>query len=243
MGIGKDKMTYDPTDANSLAASDTIGAYTLDGSGTRITSTLNSGKQSLDVNVTSAINVNVDGFYDVTNNPVPDSVDTIVYNRAATPGVTDALVRATGASPTADAIVAANIHGQDVNSVMLGFNGTTFDRVTSTSSALDINLKTSAATVTVSDAALANTALKSSKKSVTTTAAAILASQLSARKYLTFQNLGSAAIFVGDATVDATTGLRLSNGAMLEGLRIGPALSVFALTSAGTGDVRILEAS
>lgn len=256
MGIGKDKLTYDPTDANSLAASDTIGAYTLDGSGTRITSTVVSGKTGLDVNVISTIAVDLDGFYVLATNPTPDTVGQILRTRGAAPGLSAQVEPLTAATAASDAVVAANVHGQDVNSFGMVYNGTTWDRLTGTGGAVNVAQSTSpwvvSGTVTsnqgtspwvVSDAALANTALLSSKKSVTTTAAAILAAQQANRKYLTFQNLGGSNVFIGGSAVDATTGLRLSNGAMLEGLRLGPALSVFALTSAGTGDLRILEAS
>lgn len=259
MGIGKDKLTYDPTDANSLAASDTIGSHTLDGAGTAITSTLVSGKQGLDVNVISEINVDLNGIYDGTTNPTPDNVGIVAYTRASSPGLTGQVQLPTSAAASSDGVVAANAHGLDVNGFGMVYNGTTWDRMTGTSGAVDINIKSQSlgtvavsgtvtanagsGTFTVSDAALANTAVKSTATSVTNTAAVILASQLSNRKYLSFQNLGSAAVFVGDSSVTASTGIRLSNGAMLESLRLGPAISLKAVTAGGTGDLRILEAS
>lgn len=49
----KDKINYDSTDANTIAASDKIGAYLLDGTGNPLSST----GGSLNVNVTNSITV------------------------------------------------------------------------------------------------------------------------------------------------------------------------------------------
>lgn len=220
MGIGKDKLTYDSTDANSIAASDIIGAYIL-----------------------SPITVSLDGVYDGGSNTDPDNAGMIVHVRAATPADADQTKRTTGAAASGDAVVAANVHGLDVNSFAMAYNGTTWDRVTSTSGSINVNVTGSSGTATVSDSALANTAIKSTATGATTTAAVIVASALANRKYLTLQNLGASAVYFGDTTVTASTGLRLSNGAMLEGLRIGPAIAPKVLTSAGTADCRIMELS
>lgn len=294
MSIGKDKLTYDGTDADTIAASDTIGSATLDGAGVAITSTLVSGKQGLDVNIISDISVSIDGFYDVSTNPTPDTVGNILNTRAASPDETGQVERVTAAAASSDAVVAANVHGQDVNAFGMVYNGTTWDRLKGTSGAVniadggnsitvdatdldirDLNSATDSVTAiqgtspwvigdgggsitvdgtvavtqstspwVVSDAALANTALLSTAKTnLTSTPAAILAAQLSARKYLTVQNLGANLCYVGGSAVTSSTGLRLANGAMLEGLRLGPALSLFGVVPVGTADLRILEAS
>lgn len=194
MSIGKDRLNYDATDANTLAASDTIGAYNLDAAGNRITSTLNGAKQSLDVNVSNPLEI------DVGINAADDSV----------------------ASWTKDG---------------------SGNSITSTTGFLDVNLAASGVTITTSDAALANTAIKSTATPASTTAALVVATSLASRKYLTLQNLGASAVFFGDTTVTASTGLRLSNGAMLEGLRIGPAIAPKVLTLAGAADCRVMELS
>jgi hypothetical protein len=220
MGIGKDKLTYDSTDANSIAASDTIGAYIL-----------------------SPITVSLDGVYDAGSNTDPDNAGMIVHVRGATPADADQTKRTTGAAASSDAVVAANVHGLDVNSFAMAYNGTTWDRVTSTSGSVNVNVTGSSGTATVSDSALANTAIKSTATGATTTAAVVVGTSLANRKYLTLQNLGASAVYFGDTTVTSSTGLRLSTGAMLEGLRIGPAIAPKVLTAAGTADCRIMELS
>lgn len=244
MGIGVDKLTYDPTSADSLAASSTVGAYTLDGSGTRITSTAGSGiytgKTGLDVSLISPISVttDTDGVYDSMNNATPDSEGLIVNVRGATPDKTTQTKRMTGATAASDAVVAANVHGLDTNAFNMLYNGTTWDRWQGTGGSANVTVTNTAA---VSDAALANTASKSTAVAPGTTATAFPAA-LASRKYLTFQNLNGN-VFVGDSSVTFSTGLRLASGAMLEGLRIGPAITLKHVTQSGTGDLRIFELS
>lgn len=52
--MSKKRLIFDPTDTNTIADSDKVGAYLLDGSGVQLTSTLNGGAQSLDVNLTGS---------------------------------------------------------------------------------------------------------------------------------------------------------------------------------------------
>lgn len=244
MGIGLDKLTYDPSSADSLAASSTVGAYVLDSAGTRITSTAGSGayagKQGLDVSLISPISVatDLDGIYNVSTNPTPDTVGGVFNVRGATPDATTQTKRITGATAASDAVVAANVHGLDANAFNMIYNGTTWDRQQGTAGSANVNVTN---TITTSDAALANTAAKSAAVAPSTTATAFPAS-LANRKYLTFQNLNGN-VFVGDSAVTAATGLRLASGAMLEGLRIGPAITLKHVTASGTGDLRIFELS
>lgn len=242
MSFGPDKLDYTPTNADTLAASSTIGAYTLDGSGTRITSTLVGAKQSLDVYVANGLTVNLDGIYNVTTNPTPDNVGTIMFTRGATPGLSAQVETPTVATPGSDAVAPANVHAQDVISFNYGYNGTTWDRITATAGAMDVNLKTSAATVTVSDAALANTAAASNAKAVTTTASNFVTTALANRKYFYAQNLGGSQVYIGATGVTAATGIRLSNGTLIDG-RLGAAVQLQVLTQAGTADLRTLEFS
>jgi hypothetical protein len=136
----KDKINFDPTDADSLAASDNIGAWVRAGTdGAQISSTLVSGKQGLDVNVISEINVDLDGIYNVLTNPAPDTVGNILNTRAAVPDETGQVERVTAAVASSDGVVDVNVHGQDVNAFGMGFNGTTWDRLKSTSGALNVS--------------------------------------------------------------------------------------------------------
>jgi len=56
----KTKIVFDTTDADTIAASDSIGAFLRSADGTLITSTTVGGKEALDVRVAEGINVEVD---------------------------------------------------------------------------------------------------------------------------------------------------------------------------------------
>jgi lipopolysaccharide export system protein LptA len=113
--------------------------------------------------------------------------------------------------------------------------------ITSTTGWLDVNIAGSDIEINVEDDK-ANTALLSTANSIGTTAEALLASQLAARRFLWVQNLGPNAMYVGDSSVTVANGIRFSNGAIGE-FRFGPAISLFAVTNAGAADARMLEAS
>lgn len=213
-----------------------------DGAGTALTSTLSGGKQGLDVNILNTLTIDTNGVYNVSTNPTPDSEGLIAHARAATPGVADQTFRSTGGTANASGVVAANVQGLDVNSFLMGYNGTTWDRVTSTSGALNVNISTQSATLTVSDSALANTAILSTATAATTTAVPAPATALTARKYLGIQNRGNRSAFLGASGVTAAAGFELAQGDA-QWMRIGPSVSVYAITAAGTADIRTLELS
>lgn len=130
--ISKDKFIYSATDTEG----DEIKAFLH--ASLKLTSTTVGGKEALDVNVVSAINVDLNGFYDVSTNPTPDTVGNVMCTRAAAPALTDQIQRVTAAAASSDAVVAANVHGQDVNAFGMGFNGTTWDRLLATSGKLQV---------------------------------------------------------------------------------------------------------
>ena len=77
--------------------------------------------------------------------------------------------------------------------------------------------------------------------SVTSTAAQIDASPLASRKNITIQNLGTKDIWIGfDSSVTATNGTKVPRGGSAD-FDWSDSLSVFAITSSGTADVRLLE--
>lgn len=135
MGLSKDKLIYDattPSDGDSVAAFLRVAAGAL-------TSTGAAG--ALDVNVTNAlaIAVDLDGDYDGATNLTPDSVGTLVHDRAAAPAIADQNKRTTGGAASSDAVVAANVHGADTNAFGMIFNGTTWDRMRGTSGSLNVS--------------------------------------------------------------------------------------------------------
>jgi len=134
--MSKPKLVYysaTPDDGDSVAAYLRTSAHAL-------TSTDVGGKLSLDVNVANDIAVDMDGIYDDPDNLTPDTVGAIFHVRNASIGVTHQTLRISGGAPGSDNVAPATIQALDVNSFLMGFDGTNWDRVTATAGALDINI-------------------------------------------------------------------------------------------------------
>jgi hypothetical protein len=118
----------------------------------------------------------------------------------------------------------------------------TGNAITSTAGALDVNI--ASGTVTTSDAALANVAIKALAETVTTTAAQIVdgADELAGRKYLFLYNNGGKEVYIGETGVTASSGFPIPPGSALEA-RIGAAVDVFMISQAGSQNVRTLQLS
>jgi hypothetical protein len=202
---------------------------------------------ALKVDLVTPISVATDlnGIYDVSTNPTPDNVGIISFARAATPGLSDQTFTGTGGVANSDAVVAANVHGLDVNAFGMAYNGTTWDRLTSTSGNLNVNIAASAISIAVSDAALANTAIVSHTNTlaVANTAQAAVASPLASRKYLSIYNFANNQMYIGGSGVTAANGFPISPGSYMD-LRAGVASAVFFVGSTGkTPEIRTLELS
>lgn len=250
----KDHLIFDVTNANTIVDSDSVGAFVRGSDGTLITQT----GAALDVNIKTsdiAINVDINGIYDVGSNPTPDNVGVIAFNRAASPALSDQLFTPTGGLAGASAVVANTMHGLDVNASLMALNGAgTIDSLKSTTNALWVNVQNSTIAVTqstspwaVSDAALANVALgcvsNTNTLSVANTAQAAVASPLAARKYLWVYNYSNRKIFIGGAAVSAANGFPISPGSYME-LRAGASSPVSFVGSTGdTPEIRTLELS
>ena len=85
-----------------------------------------------------AVDVDLDGVYNGVSNLTPDSAGLIGHTRAASPAISDQIERMTVGAASGDGIVAANVHGLDVNSFGMIFNGTTWDRMKGTNGVLDV---------------------------------------------------------------------------------------------------------
>lgn len=261
------RLVFDTTSVDTIAASANVGAYirasdgtlidsvtintvdrlavdsTLkDGAGTALTSTLNGAAQSLDVNVTNDLTVDMDGVYDAGTNPLPDSTGSIFHTRAAAPDETNQTFRSTGASPSTDNVDPANVHAIDSNSFMYAWDGAAFDRVTSSGGALDVNIASQDGTVTVSDAALANTAISQAAATVGTSDAALFAAPLANRKYAFVYNNGNRTMYVGAAGVTTASGFPVFPGSILE-LRAGASVAINAIADAAGQNARVLQLS
>lgn len=136
MGLSKDKLIFDAT----AGQGDELTAHLY--ASLPLTSTTVSGKECLDVNIASPISVStdIDGLYNVSTNPTPDTTGAILRTRGATPDATAQVEPITGAAASSNAVVAANVHGMDVNAFGMVYNGTTWDRLTGTAGVLNVNV-------------------------------------------------------------------------------------------------------
>jgi hypothetical protein len=241
--FAKTQLVFDPT---SPADGDKVGAYVLGADGTAITHT----GGSLDVNVTSAISVDVDHATDSVK--IGDGTDFLAVNAD---GSINVVATATNFDirDLAFATDKVDVSGSSV-SISGNVNvtqGTSPWVVSSTDLDIrDLAFATDSVTahqggswtVTANDAALANTAILNTQEDVTTTSAALLASQQANRKYLYVQNLGAKKCYIGASGVTTGTGIEMGPGTLAE-LRLGPAVSLHAVASSGTNDFRLMELS
>lgn len=95
--------------------------------------------------------------------------------------------------------------------------------------------------VTVNDAALANTQIQQDAATVSTTAA-LFSSPLASRKYAMIYNNGSKAVYIGASGVTTANGFPVFPGSMLEA-RVGASVAVHAVAESGSQNVRLLQFS
>lgn len=260
------KLVFDATDADSIAASANVGAYLRSADGTLLTHTDVGGKKALDVRVAEGINVEVDlsaaddsvasWTNDGAGNPITSTtgfLDVYVQNGAGAAAVN---IQDGGNSITVDAVdldIRDLTHVSD--SVKVG-DGTDFLAVNADGS---INITDNGGSITVdgtvtalqgtspwvvSDAALANAAIKTVAETVGVAAAAIIdgADELAARKYVFIYNNGSKQAYVGASGVTTANGFPVPPGSILEA-RIGDAVDVFMIAAAAGQDVRTMQLS
>lgn len=260
--IAKDKLVFDTTDADTIAASDSIGAYVRASDGSLIGATSNrlhvaDGGGSLTVDavafdiraLTQSDEITV---YQGTNPWVISDGGGSITVDANNLDIRDLAfatdkVDVSGSSVSVSGSVTVSATDLDIrdlsasqDSIKSWMHDGTGNALTSTGGALDVNIA-SPVEINVEDDK-ANVALESSATAVATTAA-LLGSQLPARKFMWVQNLGNKAIYVGKSGVTNANGLRLSPGSVLE-IRLGPAVSMHAVSQDGSSqDTRIMQAS
>lgn len=264
MAISKEKLI---AELDTPIEGDSVASFLRDGEGAKLTSTLNSGKQALDVFVTNPLEI------DVGLDAADDSVAAWLADGSgnALSSTSGALHVRIDSQAAAVNVAATNLDIRDlafatdkvdVSGSSISISGTDIDirdlafatdkvdvsgsSVTATVSgsvtvsATDFDIRNLTAASDKVDARLDASTIASSAPSVTTTAAALVASALSGRRRMLIQNLGTQAIFVGGASVTSSNGVRIPAGANVE-LELGDAVSLYGVTSAGTADVRILE--
>lgn len=272
------RLVFNVTDADTIAASSSVGAFVRSSDGTLIGNVSDALKvsltnASLTVTATDLDIRNLSASQD--NVAISDGTNTLAITAA---GKLNAIIEDGGNSITVDGTVAAtqsgtwdigtlgtitNVVHVDDNAGSLTVDGTVAatqsgswtvaatqsgtwstrtqdgsgNAINSTSNALNVYM--TGGTIDVQNEA--NTAIESTAKSVSTTGA-LLTSELAARKFLFVQNLGTKHVYVGKSGVTTSNGLQLAPGMIAE-LQLGPALSLHAVSQAGSQDVRIMELS
>jgi hypothetical protein len=267
----KDRLIFDTTDVDSIAASDSVGAYVRDAAGNLIQSQAIGGEQWLNVAAslhdedgnpyTSAnpvpvdlvsplvVNVDIDGVYDVGTNPTPDSAGAIYHSRSAAPGITEQVERTTaGGLATLAAANLGDVNAVDSNAFVYAIDDVSGDAELlskdAVSGGLNVHIAGQDGTLTVSDAALANTAIAAAAETldVANTSQAVVASPLANRKYLFIRNNDNQIAFIGQSGVTTATGFPVSPGSFVE-LRAGAASVVHFVSNKANLQIRTLELS
>ncbi len=257
------RLVFDPTDADSIDASHSVGSFTRSSDGTLIdhktiaaaewlntASAMHSGDGTaltdtagaLDVNIASgSLGVDLEGVYDLGTNANPDNVGIIGHTRAAAPDETDQLIRQTGGI-LGDDLSNADIHALDTAAFMMAYDGTNFDRVLQTNGALHVDIQD--ASIAVEDVALADAAIENTAVAVSTTAVNAVASALSGRKYIALANEGNKKMYSGKTGVTAINGFPVHPGER-QFWRLGPAVAMQLIggTGANAEDIRVMELS
>lgn len=261
------RLSFDATDANSIAASANVGAYLRSSDGTLITHTDVGGKKALDVRVAEGINVEVDLSHVDDSVKIGDGTDLLAVNADGSinavvtatdldirdlSSATDSVTAVQGTSPwvvgdgggslTVDAV---NLDIRDLAAATDSVSSWTKDgsgnSINSTSNALHVNVQNS---LTVSDSALANTAIKALAETVGTSAAQIVdgADELADRKYIFIYNNGNRVGYIGETGVTTSSGYPVSPGAEFAA-RIGAAVDIFMIADAAGQNFRTLQAA
>lgn len=233
----KDRLIFDTTDATTIAATDSVGAYLRSADGTLLTHTDVGGKKALDVRVAEGINVEVDLSHVDDSVKIGDGTDFMLVNAD---GSINAVVSATNLD-IRDLVAATDA----VSAWTKDGTGTAItSRAEDGGQALDVHV-TGSGPLTVNDAALANTAIANAVKvlALADTAEAVVTSALASRKYLMLYNNDNTRVFIGAATVTAANGFPMAPGSYME-LRAGAAVSPFFVGQTGkTPEIRSLELS
>lgn len=141
--LSLERLLFDPA---NVTDSPRVGSHILGLDGNVIDSTDVDGTEGLNVNILNPLSVDIDGIYDNPDNLLPDNIGIIAHTRAAIPGAAEQVERTTAGVP-ADDVTNANIHALDVNSFLMGYDGSAWDRITATSGSLNVNVTNTSLTI------------------------------------------------------------------------------------------------
>lgn len=247
MGV-TNRLLFNPTDADTIAASSSVGSYIRAGDdGTLIGHVSDALKVSL-ANASIAVTAT-----DLDIRDLAFATDSVTAHQGGTWNIGtvgsitgDVSIDDGGNSITVDA---TDLDIRDLTAVSDSIQSWLRDgagtALTSTlvgsDQALDVNLVN---TIAINDAALANVAIENEAVAVSTSAVAVTASALAARKYLFLANEGNKKGYVGKTGVTTSNGFPLMPGERME-LRAGAAVGVFFIGGTGSSneDFRTMQLS
>jgi len=256
------RLVYDPTDANTVASSSTIGGYVLAGDdGTPIGHVSDALKVDIgsvtDLDIrdlthvsdsvkigdgTEFLAVNVDGSINavVTATDLDIRALTQTDEITAYQGTSPWVIGDGGGSITVDA---SDLDIRDLtaasDSIAAWLSDGSGNAIGSTAGALDVNIASGDI-----DDSLANTAIENTTTAVSTSAVAVVSSALASRKWLAVANEGNKVLYIGKSGVTTANGFPLYPG-MQQSWRIGATPVVQAIGGAGASseDLRVMELS
>lgn len=226
------KLVFDATDADTLAASDYVGAHLYAG-GTLLTG----GDGGSDALVAANI----------------DAADARAFGYVFNGTTWDRLRGTSGAVHIADGGNSITVDATDLDirdltaasdSVAAWLNDGSGNAITSSGGAIDVNIQSTDVAISVNDAALANTAVDNGEEEIDDTVVKVVPTDLSNRKYLYLYNKGSHEAYLGKQS-----GLTISNGfpiypGVYLDFRAGAAIALYGVTKSGkVTDMRNLQFS
>ena len=241
--IGANQLDIDDLNATD----DAVQSWLYSGAGVAITET----GGALDVNIASGAIALASEYDEDSAHTTADKgqfvfsvrVDDLTSVPASVLAGTEGDYQAFITGPNGELLIGANdLDIRDLtaasDSIASWLNDGSGNAIGSTGGSLDVNVTNS---IDLDDD-LADTAIENTQKTVTTTSGALLGSQLANRKWLYVQNWGFKLAAVGKSGVTAADGLMIAPKNMYE-FRCGPAVSMHAVSKAGTNDFRIMELS
>jgi hypothetical protein len=255
----KDKLIFDVTDANTIADSDSVGAFLRSSDGTLLTHSTVGGKEALDVSIADGVNVEVDlshiddsvrlgdgtSFFTSTSENGDIALDVHISNSniEVTQGPLPWVIGDGGGSITVDAV---DLDIRDLSAAQDSVASHLFDgagtALTSTlvgsDQALDVNIVQSV------DPSTANTAILSAADTLAAagTAEKVVATNLADRKVLFVKNNDNRVMYIGASGVTAANGFPVSPGSYLE-LKAGASVDVYYNSQKAGHAIRTLELS
>lgn len=182
----------------------------------------------------------LNGIYDVGNNPTPDNVGIVAYERGQEPGLAGQTKQLTAANAF-NYGSAGDIRALDVNAYMAALNNaqSSIEGLTATNNNLDVHIAGQDAALEMVEGGYGSWSVVAA--SASTTESQLVAAPLSGRLRVEIQNIGSQDVYIRQVTgVSTSNGLKIPKGSSFE-QSLDAGANIFAITGAGTADLRIAQ--